>query len=292
MQLKKVLKIFISKHFAWMALLLLIMNVHAFAQNVPITGTVTEESGKPIVGASVFVKGSTAGTSTDEKGAFQLTGTTKSTLVVSAVGFTTQEINLNGRTTIAITLLVADNTMEDVVVVGYGSKSKKDIGGAVLSVDNKLLKDRPVTNTLSALQGAAPGLVITRTNGQPGRESINAQIRGITSLGTSNAPLVIIDGVEGDINALNPNDIQSISVLEDAASASIYGAKAGGGVILVTTKSGTFNQKAQVAISSLYTFRTPYARPELISSRKQAELQNAARKFANQNPDFTEEQLG
>lgn len=257
-----------------------------------VTGTVLDDQGKPVSGASVIVKATMAGTRTNDDGQFNIAAAKNAVLVISYVGFESLEVPVNGRSEITITLKSLTTSLEDVVVVGYGTKIKRDVGGAVLSVDQKLLKDRPVTNTLSALQGTAPGLVITRTNGQPGREGINARIRGITSLGAGNAPLVIIDGIEGDINALNPNDIQSISVLEDAASASIYGAKAGGGVILITTKGGRLNQKTNVEIVSMYTFRTPYARPELISSRRQGELQNAARKFANQNADFTDEQLG
>ncbi|MCO5237212.1 MAG: TonB-dependent receptor [Chitinophagaceae bacterium] len=261
------------------------------AQTKTITGTVIDEQGSPVANASVMVKGASTGTKTDESGNFSIQATSKGVLVVSFIGYESAEQTVGNETNLTIVLKSTVSTLEDVVVVGYGTRTRHDVGGAILSVDQKLLKDRPVTNTLSALQGTTPGLVITRTNGQPGREGISARIRGITSLGAGNSPLVIIDGVEGDINSLNPNDIQTISVLEDAASASIYGAKAGGGVILVTTKGGRINQKTSFDITSMYTWRTPYARPELISSRRQAELQNAGREFANQNKDFTEEQL-
>ncbi len=272
-------------------MLLLLLPFTAFSQT-SVSGTVVDEFGRPVSGASVVIKEKTTGTSTNAEGKFTINAKTGDVLTISSVGFEIKDHHVTGSENITITLKTLAGSLEDVVVVGYGTRSKKDVGGAVLSVDEKLLKDRPVTNTLSALQGAAPGLVITRTNGQPGREGWTARIRGITSLGAGNAPLVIIDGVEGDINALNPNDIQNVSILEDAASASIYGAKAGGGVILVTTKGGRPNQKTTVDLTSMYTWRTPYARPELISSRRQAELQNAARVFANANKDFTDEQLG
>ena len=271
-------------------MLLLLLPFTVFSQT-SVSGTVVDEFGKPVSGASVVIKEKATGTSTNAEGKFTVSAKAGDVLTVSSVGFEIQDYNVTNNENITITLKALAGSLEDVVVVGYGTRSKKDVGGAVLSVDEKLLKDRPVTNTLSALQGAAPGLVITRTNGQPGREGWTARIRGITSLGAGNAPLVIIDGVEGDINALNPNDIQNVSILEDAASASIYGAKAGGGVILVTTKGGRPNQKTTVDLTSMYTWRTPYARPELISSRRQAELQNAARVFANANKDFTDEQL-
>lgn len=261
------------------------------AQTGVVSGTVSDDAGNPIEGATVLVKGSTIGTNTDEAGNFTINIAANGTLVISAVGHETAELPVNNQTSIAVRLKQTGTSLEDVVVVGYGTRSKRDIGGGILTVDEKVLKDRPVTNTLSALQGTTPGLVITRTNGQPGREGISARIRGVTSLGTSNSPLVIIDGVEGDINALNPNDIQTMSVLEDAASAAIYGAKAGGGVILITTKGGRMNQKTKVDLNSMYVWRTPYARPSLLSSRREAELQNEARVFANQNKDFTDEQL-
>lgn len=277
---------------SWVIVVLFLLSpVLLRAQSKQIGGTVTDMSNVPVPGATIAVKGTQLGTVTGVDGRFRINASADDVLEISAINFETATVTVGTQTSLTIKLNASVASMEDVVVVGYGSKSKRDIGGAVLSVDQKLMKDRPVTNTLSALQGTAPGLVITRTNGQPGREGLSARIRGITSLGASNAPLVIIDGIEGDINALNPNDIQSISVLEDAASASIYGAKAGGGVILVTTKGGRANQKTQVDLTTMYTWRTPYARPELISSREQAELQNAARKFANQNPDFTDEQL-
>lgn len=272
-------------------LVLFLFPVLVFGQAKTVTGSVTDETGKPLSNVSVTVKNGSGGTSTDKAGKFSLTVSSASILVISSVNYETTELAVGDKSVLSFALKSKEGVLSDVVVVGYGTRSKRDVAGAVVSVDQKMLKDRPVTNTLAALQGAAPGLVITRSSGQPGREGWTANIRGITSLGANNSPLVIIDGVEGDLAALNPNDIQSISVLEDAASASIYGAKAGGGVILVTTKGGRMNQKTKIDLTSMYTYRTPYARPELISSRKQAELQNAARINGNANPDFTEQQL-
>jgi TonB-linked SusC/RagA family outer membrane protein len=262
------------------------------AQSKEIRGTVTDTNNGPVPGATVMIKGTTKGVATTADGRFTIRASAGDSLQISAITFEKTTIAVGSQTSVLIKLVSSTASLGDVVVVGYGTRSKRDVGGAVLSVDQKLLKDRPVTNTLGALQGAAPGLVVTRTNGQPGREGFTAQIRGITSLGANNSPLVIIDGVEGDLNALNPNDILSISILEDAASASIYGAKAGGGVILVTTKGGVLNQKSKVDMSAMYTFRTPYARPEMISSRRQGELQNIALVNSNSNPAFTEQQLG
>lgn len=262
-----------------------------FAQSKTITGTVKDENGTPVSGASVAIKKQNTGTTTNEAGNFTITAASGEVLVISAVTFEPREVTVGTGNSINVQLRSKATELSDVVVVGYGTRTKRDIGGGVLTVDQQLLQNRPVTNTLDALQGTTPGLVITRTNGQPGREGLTATIRGITSLGVNNAPLVIIDGVEGDLSSLNPNDIQTISILEDAASASIYGAKAGGGVILVTTKAGRENQKTRFDLTTMYTVRTPFARPELLSSRKQGELINAARVFANQNKDFTDQQL-
>ena len=270
---------------------LLFLPFLVFAQSKTITGTVKDENGKPVSGASVSIKKQNTGTTTNEAGNFTITAASGDVLIISAVTFETSEVTVGTENNMNVQLKIKATELSDVVVVGYGTKTKRDIGGGVLTVDQRLLQNRPVTNTFDALQGTTPGLVITRTNGQPGREGLAARIRGITSLGVNNSPLVIIDGVEGDLASLNPNDIETISILEDAASASIYGAKAGGGVILVTTKAGKASLKPRFELTTMYTTRTPFARPELLSSRKQGELINAARVSANQNKDFTDQQL-
>lgn len=265
---------------------------HADKTFVDIKGKITDDGGEPLSGVSIVEKGTNNGTFSKPDGTFSINvSKADAILVISYVSFKTVEIAASRAGLENIVLETDGGNMEDIVVVGYGTRKRDDVGGAVVAVDNRVLKDRPVTNTMAALQGAAPGLVITRSSGQPGQENWTARIRGITSLGTQNAPLVIIDGVEGSLNDLNPNDIDQISVLEDAASASIYGAKAGGGVILVTTKGGKMNQKPKVDLLSLYTFRTPYARPGLISSRRQADLENVARFNTSGTLAFTDEQL-
>jgi len=292
MKCKSLPQIFLARAvILWVIPLFLCLPLGVAGQQRNITGTVQDETGAELPGASVVIKGTNRGVTTDAGGRFSISANPGDILTVSYIGYESHDHRLGNETTLTIRLTNASRSLEDVVVVGYTSKIKKDIGGAVLTVDNRVLKDRPVSNTMSALQGAAPGLVITRTNGQPGQEGWSAQIRGITSLGAGNAPLVIIDGVEGDINTLNPNDIQDLTVLQDAASASIYGAKAGGGVILVTTKAGKPNQKTRFDVSMMYTFRTPFARPETLSSREEAELQNAAAINGGGAAAFNEEQL-
>ncbi|WP_276500653.1 SusC/RagA family TonB-linked outer membrane protein [Terrimonas pollutisoli] len=274
-----------------MLLLVTAISLYGLAMAQSVTGKVNGQNNTPLSGVSVQIKNSSKGVTTNGNGEFSIDAAQGTVLVVSYVGHKSQEVKVSGASLLISLEQGADNVLSDVVVVGYGTQKRSSVTGAILSVNNEVIKDRPVTNTMAALQGAVPGLVITRTNGQPGNEKWKAQIRGITSLGTQNSPLIIIDGVEGELESLNPNDIQNISVLEDAASAAIYGAKAGAGVILVTTKSGKLNQKPKLELSSIFTNRKPYARPELISSADQARLQNAAQFNTNQTTAFTDEQI-
>ena len=212
------------------------------AQNAIVKGVVKDTSGEPVIGASVKVKGSnTTGTVTSIDGDFSLNGVQKGqTLVITYIGCDPQEIKWTGQT---LDIVLKDNSqsLNEVVVVGYGTQKKVNVTGAVSMVGSELLEDRPVTNASQALQGAVPGLNFsTNSNGGMLDNTMAISIRGTGSIGngSSDAPLILIDGIEGDINTVNPNDIESVSVLKDAASASIYGTRAAFGVILVTTKSG------------------------------------------------------
>src|SRR6185437_10610216 len=153
------------------------------------------------------------------------------------------------------------------------------------------LENRPVTNALDALQGTAPGLIITSTSGQPGQEGWSANIRGFSSLNGTNSPLVIIDGVEGDLALLNPDDIASISVLKDAAAAAIYGAKSSGGVIIVTTKKGS-SGKLRLSYTGIYSINQFYGIPQRLHSWQEAEMANLSRENAGQADAYTQQQIG
>ena len=223
-----------------------------------ITGTVVDENGEPIIGASVVVKGTTNGTITDFDGKFSLSGAS-GTLVVSYIGYQTQEVAISGKKTFQIVLKEDSEILDEVVVVGYGTQKKATLTGAVAMVDGDVLESRPVSNVSVGLQGQIPGLTITRTAARPGNEDLSIQLRGASSINDVE-PLIIIDGVPAisntEFSSLNPNDIENISVLKDA-SAAIYGSRAAGGVILVTTKKGKAGEKMKITYNGMVTANTP-----------------------------------
>ena len=208
----------------------------ASAQSVTVTGTVTSaEDGEPLIGATVGVKGSTVGTATDIDGNYTINARMGEILVFSYVGYTTREIKID-KSRIDVALLENDAVLDELVVVGYGTMKKKLLTGATSQIDGESIAKLNTTSPLQAMQGQLPGVTITSNSGQPGT-GMKVQIRGLGTTGNS-SPLYLIDGVGGDINTLNPADIESIDVLKDAASAAIYGAQAANGVVLITTKSG------------------------------------------------------
>lgn len=208
----------------------------AFAQNIQLTGTVTDVTGQSIIGASVLEKGTTNGVITDIDGNFSLNVSSRATLVISYVGYAAQEIPLNGRTSLRIVLKEDTEMLDEVVVIGYGTMKKSDMTGAISSVDVDELSKRTTTNPAEALQGKIAGVNIQKSGGNAGA-GVQVKIRGVKTFG-NNEPLYIIDGFPGDINAVNPQDIQAMEVLKDGAAAAIYGSVAANGVIIVTTKNG------------------------------------------------------
>ena len=209
-------------------------DVRITQQTETATGVVKDALGETVIGASVVVKGTTNGTITDFDGNFSIPNVKKGDIIqISFVGYQTQEIAWDGKP-LNITLKDDTQALEEVVVVGFGSQKKANLTGSVAQVKmDEVLGDRPITNVKSALQGSIPGLMVTG-GASPG-ESKTFNIRGTVSI-NGMSPLVLIDNVEGDIDLVNPEDIESISVLKDAASSAIYGARAAAGVILVTTK--------------------------------------------------------
>lgn len=230
--------------------------------------TVVDSHGEPVIGANVIEKGTTNGSITDLDGNAQLTVKSNAILQVSFIGYTTQEV----KAAPVVKVVLKDDTemLDEVVVVGYGSQKKANLTGAVANVDvNEAIASRPITDVAKALQGVSPGLTITNNQGGVGTES-NIKLRG--SYGSLNAtagttPLILVDNVEvPSLNLVNPDDIESISVLKDAASASIYGTRAAWGVILITTKQGKANEKVQVSYSNNFAWQTPTIMPELSST--------------------------
>lgn len=228
----------------------------AFAQN-RVTGKVTDSKGEPVIATPVQVKGTTVGEMTDMDGAYALQAAPDAILVVTAIGYKTTEVPVGGRSVVNIILEDDIETLDEVVVVGYGTQKRINLTGAVGVTDAKALESRPVSNAASALQGLVPGLQITSRSGSM-EKTPTMNIRGTATIGegTSGNPLVLIDGMEGDLNTINPQDIESVSVLKDAAAASIYGSRAPFGVILVTTKSGKAG-KVQINYNNNFRWGSP-----------------------------------
>jgi TonB-linked SusC/RagA family outer membrane protein len=213
--------------------------------NVAVKGTVRDKSG-PLPGVTVVLKSTGRALAvTDSKGSFNVNVPENDILVFKYVGYKPIEVSVGGKDVMDVVLEEASTSLNELVVVGYGTKQRKSLTGAVSSVGAEVFESRPVTNALEALQGEIPGMTIERSSGQPGQEGYSLNVRGYSSTNGGNTPLVLIDGVPGDLNLLNPADIQSVDVLKDA-SASIYGARAANGVFIVTTKKG---KKGKAAIS-------------------------------------------
>ena len=222
--------------------------------DITVTGRVLDQSNKPIPGVSVTIAGTTIGAVTDSDGRYALNvpdAYTKSKLVFSFIGFTTQEIDILGKNNINVTLTEDNTSLNEVVVVGFGTQKRANVTGAISTITSKNIENKPVLNTFQALQGESPNLIIQQPNHNPGSD-VTVNIRGVGTLG-NNTPLVVIDGiVGGNLNTINPNDIASVSVLKDAGAAAIYGSRAANGVILVTTKSGKLNSKAAFSYNGNY----------------------------------------
>jgi TonB-linked SusC/RagA family outer membrane protein len=221
-----------------MMMILLCFSFGATAQSITIQGKVTG-NGTPLPGVSIRVAGTQTGATTGADGVYTLSAAPNASLVFSSYGYKTQTVAVNNRTSINVTLDVDQKSLEEVVVVGYGTQKKVNLTGAVATVDGDQLLKRPITNPSAMLQGAMPGVQIVQGTGEPGNEQVSIRIRGSgTFSGAGADPLVLIDGVEGRLSDLNPSNIENVSVLKDAASASIYGSRAANGVIIVTTKQG------------------------------------------------------
>ena len=222
-----------------------------------ITGTVVDKAGLPVIGANVIVKGTTNGTVTDVEGRFSLEIPENAVLLVSYIGYVEREMQVGDESALSITLQEDTQALEEVVVVGYGTQKKINLTGAVAVVKGEEMTKRPVTNATSMLQAQIPGLRVVNGSGQSGNNKVNLRVRGQGTYSDAGSdPLVLINGVPGDLSSLDPNAIESISVLKDAASAAVYGARAANGVILVTTKTGS-NQKTTISYSGNFAVYSP-----------------------------------
>lgn len=236
-----------------------------------VSGTVKSTSGESIIGANVKVAGTTIGCITDIDGNFTLEVPENAKLTVSYIGFQTQEIAIDGKSLVNVVLKEDTEMLEEVVVVGYGTQKKVDLTGAVASVKmDDVLGNRPVGTTSQVLEGAIPGLQISRNNGKPG-VTMNLNIRGVTSTNGGD-PLVLVDNVPMDLDMIDPNDIESVSVLKDAASAAIYGARAAFGIILITTKQGAKETPVSFNYSNNFAFSNPGTLPNKVTPRQTVQV--------------------
>ncbi|MBB3839637.1 TonB-linked SusC/RagA family outer membrane protein [Runella defluvii] len=261
-----------------------------------ITGTVSDEKGVGLPGVSILVKGTQRGTNTDVNGNYRLSIPDDNIILVfSFVGYLSQEINVANQTSLTISLKPDTKSLEEVVVVGYGVQKKKDLTGAVSTINSEMFKERKETQVAQALQGAMSGVMVSRSGANGAMGGATIRIRGITTIGSSD-PLVIVDGVPvSDVNQVNPNDIENLTVLKDAASASIYGSRAAAGVILITTKRAKTDQ-ASIQYSYENGFDTPTQLPDYMRAQRYMELVNELRwndagNGANRFPTFSQDLL-
>ena len=245
-------------------------------QGVPISGTITDEAGQPLPGANILEKGTDNGTQTDFDGNFSLEVTNQNaTLVISYVGFATQEISVGDQTNFSIALKEDAAGLDEIVVVGYATQKKANLTGAVSSIKGDELTTKPLTDARQALQGVATGLTVIDRGGAPGSETLGFKIRGNGSVSAGTNPLVLIDGIESPISEINMQDVESISVLKDAASSSIYGSRAANGVVLITTKRGK-EGNLRISVDSYTGWQTTATLPELVGAEDYLNLVNEA----------------
>lgn len=258
-----------------------------------IKGLVLDDQGEPAIGTSVTVKGTSIGTTVGFDGKFELQVPANATLEIVSLGFATQELKVNNRTDFSINLAPDAQLLDQVVVVGYGTVARRSVTGAVDQIQSKVIEERPVANLAQALQGTSPSLVIQQKSFNPNDDGLNINIRGISTM-NNNDPLIVIDGLIVDIssmNALNPADIDNISILKDAGSAAIYGSRSSNGVILITTKKGRKNEKTTVKLDLMTGFQVPHMLYTPVRGFENAILYNQALVNGGNAPFYTPEQI-
>lgn len=261
------------------------------AQSFQVSGRVTDAAGGGISGAAVIVKGNNArGTTTDERGQYVINASSPDdVLIFSFLGYKTEELSVHGRKTLNVVLDEDATLVDEVLVVGYGTQKRQFLVGSVSSVSNKELLKAPMSNVSNMMTGKLPGVTSIQRSGQPGSDGTAILVRGVSSFNSS-TPLCIVDGVERMINTVNPNDIESISILKDAATSAIYGVRGANGVILITTKSGS-KGAAQISYDGSVTFSTNVAMPEMLNARDYIGWHNKAREMDNLDPLWTDERI-
>ena len=248
----------------------------AVQQANKVTGIVKDANGEPVIGANVMVKGQSIGTITDIDGRFVLDAPKDAVLQITYIGYASQEVKVFGKREINVVLKEDTETLEEVVVVGYGVQKKVNLTGSVSSVTSESLDSRPITQTSQALAGLSSGITVTQSSGRPGGDQASLKIRGVGTFSSAGSdPLVLIDGLSGSMNDVDPNNIESISVLKDAASAAIYGTRAANGVILIETKRGK-KGKTQVSYNGYIGWQSATQLPDFLDSWDYAAMRNEA----------------
>ena len=244
-------------------------------QSITITGKVTDEEGIPLAGVTIFVKNTQNGAMTDPDGIFTISvANEQAVLTFSYIGFVTQEVPVRNQTTINISLIEDTKLLDEVVVVGYGTRVRGQLTGSIVKTDSKAFETRPIVGAVNALQGAMPGVTVIRGTTRPGYDQNEFLIRGFSSLNGAD-PLILIDGVAGDLNLMNPADIEDVTVLKDA-SASIYGARASGGVIIVTTKRGKAG-KPKLSYSTNFGVKIPHFLKDMATTSQMIDMYQEAK---------------
>lgn len=263
-------------------LLLCLIPLCSIAQNIMVKGIVKDNFGEPVIGANVTEKGTTNGMITDLDGNFSLTVQKNATLVISYIGYVTQEIAIKGNTNLNITLKEDSKALEEVVVIGYGTARKSDVTGSIASVGGDKLQEMPSTNITYALQNRVAGVDMTQTSSQPGA-TMQIRIRGTRSLTASNDPLVVLDGIPfmGNLSDINPGDIKSMDILKDASSTAIYGSRGANGVILITTNRGAQGTPAKFTYNGYVGAKSVFSKYPMMDGPKYAEMRKYADKFEN-----------
>lgn len=254
-----------------------------------ISGVIKDAAGEPIIGANVVEKGTTNGTVTDMDGKFTLDVQDKGVLQVSYIGYLTQELSVSGKSSFNVIMVDDSQNLSEVVVVGYGTQKKVNLTGAVSTVKSEMLENRTTSNPVNMLTGQIAGVTIVQNTGQPGADAGNLRVRGIGTLGNAEA-MVVIDGVESSMANVDPNDIESISVLKDAAASSIYGVRAANGVILITTKRGAVG-KPVVSYNGYIGWQAACRLPNYLDSYNYATLLNEAYRNDGSNAPFQDTDL-
>ena len=255
-----------------------------------ISGVIVDQEGLPVIGANVSVKGTTNGTITDMDGKFELDVPAGAKLLISYIGYISQEIPVGSKSDFRIVLKEDTQNLEEVVVVGYGVQKKVNMTGSVAAINSESLANRPVTNASTALQGMLPGVTVVQNSGQPGKDNSSIRIRGVGTLNNAN-PMYVVDGlIVSTINDIDPNDIESLSVLKDAASAAIYGSRAANGVVLVTTKKGS-KKAATLKYDGYVGWQSPTSLPDYLPSHEYADLYNKALVNEGKSPAYTADEI-